>query len=82
MDLQRIDLESWQRHLGVVSQEVLLLNDTIAGNIAFGMGNSAGPEAIHKAAQAACAEDFIRALPDGYHTLIGEHGHRLSSGHR
>ncbi len=82
VDLQRIDLDSWQRHLGVVSQDVLLLNDTIAANIAFGMGDSAGPEAIRKAAQAACAEDFIRALPAGYDTLIGEHGHRLSGGQR
>lgn len=82
VDLQRLDLDSWQRHLGVVSQDVLFLNDTIAANIAFGMGNSAGPEAIHKAAQAACAEDFIRALPAGYDTLMGEHGRRLSGGQR
>jgi ATP-binding cassette subfamily B protein/subfamily B ATP-binding cassette protein MsbA len=82
IDLQRLDLNSWQRHLGVVSQEVLLLNDTIAANISFGMGDSIPLEAIQQAAQAACADNFIRALPAGYDTLIGEHGHRLSGGQR
>ena len=53
VDLQRLDLDSWQRHLGVVSQDVLLLNDTIAANITFGMGDSMDSEAIRKAAQAA-----------------------------
>ncbi|MFM7237492.1 MAG: ABC transporter ATP-binding protein [Cyanobium sp.] len=82
VDLQRLDLNSWQRHLGVVSQEVLLLNDTIATNIAFGMDVAIPLEAIQRAAQAACADDFIRDLPAGYGTLIGEHGHRLSGGQR
>lgn len=81
-DLQRLDLESWQRHLGVVSQDVLLLNDTIAANIAFGTDDVLDPEAIRRAAQAACADDFISELPSGYATLIGEHGHRLSGGQR
>jgi ATP-binding cassette subfamily B protein/subfamily B ATP-binding cassette protein MsbA len=82
VDLQRLDLDSWQRHLGVVSQDVLLLNDTIAANITFGMGDSMDSEAIRKAAQAACADEFIQALPATYGTLIGEHGHRLSGGQR
>ena len=82
VDLQQLDLNSWQGHLGVVSQEVLLLNDTIAANIAFGMDESIPLEAIQRAAQAACADAFIRALPAGYATLIGEHGHRLSGGQR
>ena len=58
------------------------LNDTIAANIAFGMDESIPLEAIQRAAQAACADAFIRALPAGYATLIGEHGHRLSGGQR
>jgi subfamily B ATP-binding cassette protein MsbA len=82
VDLQHLDLDSWQRHLGVVSQEVLLLNDTIAVNIAFGMDDAIPLEEIQKAAKAAYADDFIRALPAGYATLIGEHGHRLSGGQR
>jgi ATP-binding cassette subfamily B protein/subfamily B ATP-binding cassette protein MsbA len=82
VDLQHLDLNSWQGHLGVVSQEVLLLNDTIAANIAFGMDEAIPLEAIQRAAQAACADAFIRALPAGYATLIGEHGHRLSGGQR
>lgn len=61
---------------------MLLLNDTIAANISFGMGDSIPLEAIQQAAQAACADNFIRALPAGYDTLIGEHGHRLSGGQR
>jgi subfamily B ATP-binding cassette protein MsbA len=82
VDLQHLDLNSWQGHLGVVSQEVLLLNDTIAVNIAFGMDDAIPLEEIQKAAKAAYADDFIRALPAGYATLIGEHGHRLSGGQR
>lgn len=81
LDLERIDLDSWQRKLGVVSQDVLLLNDTIRANIAFTL-----PEAddgdIRRVAAAADAASFIEALPDGYDTLIGERGLRLSGGQR
>jgi ATP-binding cassette subfamily B protein/subfamily B ATP-binding cassette protein MsbA len=82
LDLCRLDLDSWQRRLGVVSQDVLVVNDTIAANIAFGMGGDVSHEAIHRAAVAACADDFISRLPDGYATVIGEQGHRLSGGQR
>ena len=82
VDLQSLNLDTWQRHLGVVSQDVLLLNDTIAANIAFGMGDVVDPGAIRRAAESACAHDFISKLPAGYATLIGEHGHRLSGGQR
>lgn len=81
-DLQGLDLDSWQRRLGVVSQEVLLVHDTIAANIVFGLGNDVSQAAIHRAAAAASADDFIEALPDGYNTVIGEQGHRLSGGQR
>ncbi|MEB3354602.1 MAG: ABC transporter ATP-binding protein [Cyanobacteriota bacterium] len=81
-DLQRLDLDSWQRRLGVVSQEVLVVHDTIAANIAFGLGDDVSQDAIRRAATAACANDFIEALPEGYNTVIGEQGHRLSGGQR
>jgi len=82
VDLQTLNLESWQRQLGVVSQDVLLIHDTVAANIAFGIGAHATPADIRKAAEAACAAEFISQLPSGYATVIGEHGHILSGGQR
>jgi ATP-binding cassette subfamily B protein/subfamily B ATP-binding cassette protein MsbA len=81
VDLERIDLDSWQRKLGVVSQDVLLLNASIRENIAFSV-QEASDQAIQAAAAAADAATFIEALPNGYHTLIGERGFRLSGGQR
>ena len=80
-DLERIDLDSWQQKLGVVSQDVLLLNGSIRDNIAFSLPE-ASDRAIHNAAAAADAAAFIEALPEGYDTLIGERGFRLSGGQR
>ncbi|WP_231596956.1 ABC transporter ATP-binding protein [Synechococcus sp. CBW1004] len=81
VDLETIDLDSWQQKLGVVSQELLLLNGSIRDNIAFSVPH-AGEEAIRAAAEAADAAAFIEALPEGYDTLIGERGFRLSGGQR
>lgn len=81
VDLQQIDIEQWQQHLGVVSQDVLLINASIADNIAFGMPG-ASPEQISEAARMANAEDFILNLPDRYDTVLGERGFRLSGGQR
>ena len=81
IDLQHIDLDHWQGKLGVVSQDVLLLNASIRENIAFSLPEAA-EEAIQAAAAAADAADFIAALPEGYDTLIGERGFRLSGGQR
>jgi subfamily B ATP-binding cassette protein MsbA len=81
LDLEAIDLNSWQRKLGVVSQDVLLLNASIRENIAFSLPQ-ASEAAIRAAAEAADAGAFIEALPDGYDTLIGERGFRLSGGQR
>ncbi|MCX5926874.1 MAG: ABC transporter ATP-binding protein [Cyanobium sp. LacPavin_0920_WC12_MAG_63_22] len=82
VDLQTLNTESWQRQLGVVSQDVLLIHDTVAANITFGIGAHATPADIRKAAEAACAAEFISQLPSGYATVIGEHGHFLSGGQR
>ncbi|MFN9623330.1 MAG: ABC transporter ATP-binding protein [Cyanobacteriota bacterium] len=81
-NLTSLDLDSWQHSLGVVSQDILMLHDTIAANIAFGCNASISFEAIRGAAVAANADCFISDLSDGYNTLIGEHGHRLSGGQR
>ncbi|MCX5966483.1 MAG: ABC transporter ATP-binding protein [Cyanobacteria bacterium] len=81
LDLQRINLDSWQQKLGVVSQDVLLLSGSIRENIAFALPD-AGEAAISVAAVAADAAGFIEALPEGYDTVIGERGFRLSGGQR
>jgi subfamily B ATP-binding cassette protein MsbA len=80
-DLGMLDLDSWQQQLGVVSQDVLLLNDTISNNISFGIGHVSEHE-IRQAAIKAFADDFIQDLPQGYDTIVGEQGQRLSGGQR
>lgn len=81
VDLKDCDLASWQQHLGVVSQDTFLFNTSIASNIAYGTP-SASREDIERAAALAQADGFIRALPNGFDTLIGERGYRLSGGQR
>jgi len=81
IDLQTIEISSWQRQLGVVSQDTFLLNNTIAANIAYGTPE-ADRQAVEAAAQAAQAAGFIAGLPEGYDTMIGERGYRLSGGQR
>ncbi|HWG78176.1 MAG TPA: ATP-binding cassette domain-containing protein, partial [Stellaceae bacterium] len=67
--------------IALVSQEVSLFDDTVRANIAYGRFG-AGEAEIISAAKAAAADDFIRALPDGYDTMVGEHGVKLSGGQR
>jgi subfamily B ATP-binding cassette protein MsbA len=67
--------------LGVVSQDTVLLNDTVYANIAYGKPG-AGPAQVEAAARAANAAEFIAQLPGGYETLLGERGTRLSGGQR
>ena len=81
LDLRSLDLDSWQRQLGVVSQDVLLLNASIRDNIAFG-SEGCSEAAIEAAARTAGAHGFITELPHGYATAIGERGYRLSGGQR
>lgn len=82
VDLERIDLDHWQSYLGVVSQDVQLLNSSIAANIAFGLSDDVGQSDIAEAARLADAEAFIMSLPDRYDTLVGERGFQLSGGQR
>ncbi len=81
-DLESLSLASLRRSIALVSQEVALFNDTVAANIAYGQTAGASREAIERAAQAAHALDFIRTMPQGFETLIGENGVRLSGGQR
>jgi ATP-binding cassette, subfamily B, bacterial MsbA len=79
--LRDFDLESLRQHMGVVTQESILFNDTIFNNIAFGMPNVHHNDVV-KAAKVANAHDFIMQTENGYDTLIGERGSKLSGGQR
>jgi ATP-binding cassette, subfamily B, bacterial MsbA len=81
-DLDSLTLPSLRANIALVSQEVALFNDTVAANIAYGASAGASREQIERAAEAAHAIDFIRAMPQGFDTLIGENGVRLSGGQR
>jgi subfamily B ATP-binding cassette protein MsbA len=67
--------------MGIVSQETILLNDTVLANIAYGRSDFTLAQ-VQAAARAANAHDFVSQLPDGYQTLLGERGTRLSGGER
>jgi ATP-binding cassette, subfamily B, bacterial MsbA len=75
-------LENLRTHIAVVSQEVVLFNDTLLANIAYGSNATATREKIIEAAKAAHAHDFIAAFPQGYDTPAGERGVMLSGGQR
>jgi subfamily B ATP-binding cassette protein MsbA len=80
-DLRQVQLRSLRRQIGYMTQEVVLFNDTIYNNIRLGRP-SASPREVYEAAHKAFADQFIRELPDGYQTLVGELGSRLSGGQR
>ncbi len=80
--LETLTLESLRRQIALVSQNVVLFNDTVAANIAYGQGERAAESDILRAAEAAHAMDFIRELPQGLATEIGENGAKLSGGQR
>ena len=81
VDVRQFRLESLRRSTAMVTQDVILFNDTIGTNIAYG-NPGAGDEAIRAAARAALVDDFVSSLPEGYDTVIGERGLRLSGGER
>jgi ATP-binding cassette, subfamily B, bacterial MsbA len=80
--LESMTLGSLRANIALVSQEVVLFNDTVAHNIAYGPLRSISMDRIRDAARAAHALDFIEQLPDGFNTLVGENGARLSGGQR
>jgi len=81
-DLQTLTLESLRANIALVSQEIVLFNDSIYANIAYGAMNGAPEGDVIAAAEAAHAMSFIRELPEGLNTQIGESGLRLSGGQR
>jgi ABC-type multidrug transport system fused ATPase/permease subunit len=81
IDIQEIRLRSLRAQVGLVAQNTLLLNGTVAENIAYGTADATLAE-IKKAAEAARADGFIAELPDGYDTVIGDQGVKLSGGQR
>lgn len=80
-DLRDIQLQSYRNLLGIVEQDVFLFDGTIAENIGYGR-KQASLEQIQEAAKLAAADGFIRELPQGYASLIGERGVKLSGGQR
>ena len=81
VDIQNISLENLRSLMGIVSQDTILFNDTIANNINYGLPD-AGMKEIQSAAKIANALEFIEDLQDGFKTIIGEKGTRLSGGER
>ena len=80
-DVRDLQLASLRAQIGIVTQEVILFNDTVRNNIAYGQP-AVGNEKVKAAATAALAHDFIMRMPLGYDTLVGERGVRLSGGER
>ncbi len=81
IDLRDIDVEHYRGLLGVVEQDVFLFDGSIGENIAYANRDATEAE-VRRAAQIANADEFIRKLPEGYDTLIGERGVKLSGGQR
>ena len=80
-DVSSLTIESLRHAVGLVTQDVVLFDDTVKANIAFG-NPGASDEQIRLAAQAAGALDFISDLPEGFNTVVGERGESLSGGQR
>lgn len=82
VNLRDLQIKSVRRQLAIVTQEVVLFDDTIGNNIAYGIQRPVVQEELVVAARAAKAHEFIMRLPDGYDTRIGSRGSRLSGGER
>lgn len=82
IDTQELKLASLRANIAMVSQDIILFNDTVAANIAYGEQSNAAETEIVAAAEAAHAMEFIREMPQGLQTFIGENGVRLSGGQR
>ncbi|MFH0913292.1 MAG: ABC transporter ATP-binding protein [Candidatus Omnitrophota bacterium] len=81
VDTKELTFKSLRQKIGIVTQETILFNDTIRANILYG-DPDASPQQIEEAATQAYAHDFIRHLPSGYETIIGDRGMKLSGGER
>jgi subfamily B ATP-binding cassette protein MsbA len=81
-DIQQFQLHNLRTHIALVTQDVVLFNDTVANNITYGLTTPVTEATLEQVAQAAHALDFIQALPDGFATYIGDRGVLLSGGQR
>ena len=81
VDVRRADLDSLEEAVGMVTQETFLFHDTIAANLRYAKPD-AGWEELEAAARAANIHEFIVSLPEGYETVVGERGYRLSGGEK
>jgi subfamily B ATP-binding cassette protein MsbA len=82
IDINALTLASLRSHIALVSQDIVLLNDTVHANIAFGLSRNIDAKKVQEAAVAAHAWEFIAQLPQGLNTVIGENGSTLSGGQR
>jgi subfamily B ATP-binding cassette protein MsbA len=80
-DVRRVTFRSLREQIGIVTQEIILFDDTVYNNIAYGQWGVA-PEQVREAARIAHAAEFVERLPEGYETRIGERGIRLSGGEK
>ncbi len=80
-DIRTLSLQSLRKHIGSVTQDIVLFDDTVKANILFGRPDATEEEVV-EAAKAAFAHEFIMELPDTYETMIGERGVRLSGGQK
>ncbi len=81
VDVRNLKIDELRSNIGIATQDVLLFSDTIDGNVAFGNPELPEDETV-KYARLAAADDFIRKMPDGYETIIGERGVGLSGGQK
>lgn len=81
IDISKIDLHTWRQSVGVVDQDIFLFNDTVQNNISLKRTGVSEQEVINTAIKTSC-DEFIRKLPDGYGTTVGDRGWNLSGGQR
>ena len=83
MDIEQIDLKDLRRQIAFVSQDVILFNDSIVANVAYGLSDDQiDLGRVHEALAAANLSDLIKDLPEGIYTQVGDNGNRLSGGQR
>ncbi len=81
INIKNLNIKSWLEKIGFISQDVLIFNDSIRNNIGYGQFRTSFSD-IEKAAKVADIYDFIKGLPDGFNTILGEHGVKISGGQK